>query len=141
MLLGPASGASDQRLGVGGDGLVGEPSFNVFGQVSRGGVAGLGLQSHGLQADGFEGRVEPRGPVARSGESPFFHPSEDLADVRADERRAGGQDRVERGAEAVNIAGWAEEIQASHRLLGAHVAGRSNERAGNGFGGAASHRR
>ena len=49
------------------------------------------------------------------------------------EGRPTGQQAVERGAEAVNVAGRPDLPDSARRLLGAHVMGRADHRPGHGL--------
>ena len=142
VLPGPAAGPAGEGLGVGGDRLVGEPAVEVVGQGSGRGVAVLGLQGHRLEADRFQGRVEPGGEGSRGrGNSPAWTLRRSSPRVLAGERGAAGQEVVEGGAQAVDVAGRAEQVEPAGGLLGAHVGGRADDRAGLGLGRAARPRR
>ena len=60
------------------------------------------------------------------------NPKTDLA--RNPHLSLAGQEAVERGAEAIDIAGWTQGLEVALRLLGAHVGGRPQHTAGQRLG-------
>ncbi len=53
-----------------------------------------------------------------------------LCEVLATERRSAGEEVVEGGAEAEDVACWAKLVEVAAGLFGAHVTGRADRRAG-----------
>ena len=138
----PAACAGGRGLAVGKNGLVGQPVLDVAGQRSGRAVAVVGLEGHRLAADrverGGERWVDPAGREVFAA----LGLAEDRAEVDLiEERRLGGEQAIERGPQAVDVAGNAKEIEASGGLLGAHVLRRADGRAGQGLGRAAGGRR
>ena len=84
--------------------LVGHPALDVLDQLPGRGVAVGGLERHRLQADRLERTVDRRFDLPRSRELAALHGSKHRADVVALDRWLSGQQTVQRGAQAENVA-------------------------------------
>ena len=95
------------------------------------GRAVVGVHRQVTQADGVELRrdVLARCSLARRLRVAAPHLGEHLVDLLACKRRAPREDVVEHRAEAVDVALWPHQVLQAHRLLGAHVVGRPDDRA------------
>ena len=114
---GPSDDPGRQGVGVGFDGLVAEPSVDVFGQGQGRRVSAGGLGRHRLDADRLQGPGDfpvdlPRLPV---------EPGGDLARVAVGERGLAGQEVIERGPQAEDVGRRADLVDLAGGLLGAHV--------------------
>ena len=110
----PPSGPSRPRLAVGRDRLVGHPALDVLGQGPAGAIPVLGPQGHGLEADRLQRPVD-RGSRARGGgKSPRWTRGDHL-DRIARERRFSGQEVIEGGPQAVDVAARTQVFQVALR--------------------------
>ena len=129
------------RLAPAGYWLVGHPPLHIFGQGPRVRVAVLGLQRHRLQAGCLERPVDPRVNLPGRPELAPLHRPEHRADVVPLERRPAGQQAVERGPQAVNVAPRSQLLEVAAGLLGAHVSRRAQRAARQRLGAAAGRAR
>ena len=132
----PARESTPPGLPPGGDRLVGHPVFQVQGQLPGGRVSVVGVGGHRLQADGLQLGRGPRVDGPGRGDVGLPDAPEDLGGGPLD-RGTAGQDRVEGGPQAVDVAGGGEQFEPAVGLLGAHVGGGPDDRAGLGVAGAA----
>ncbi len=104
----PAPRFHRPRLRPGADRLVGQPVLDVVGQGARRVVAPVLLQSHGLQAHGFQGSRHLR--VRQPGTEKFtpLHFVQHDRRVRVGEGRPAGQQAIQGRSEAVDVAGGTE---------------------------------
>ena len=94
----PSACPFGDRFRVGRDRLFRRPTFKVVREHPRGRVPLVRLQSHGLQADGFQCRVNRRVADARPWEFPGLYSTHDLDELPFEGRLA-GQNAIERRAE------------------------------------------
>lgn len=117
----PAFRAEEPRFAVSEDWLIGEPSFDFIGEEQRRGVALGGSVGHGFATNGVEGfgdfRANVMGEAYVSGGG-FF---DDIEGAGALDGGFAGQELKEGSAQAVDVGGRCEFIDAAGGLFGAHV--------------------
>lgn len=116
----PAVEGAGPGFGVGVDRLIGQPAFDVVGEVACGGVACGLVEGHGLADDGVERRVDGGVELARRRETAGLHIAEEGEELGALERRLADEQGVKRCAEAVDVGAWAEggEVAAIEQVIG-----------------------
>ncbi len=125
----PPPGPLDHWFGPGQDRLVGHPPLDVLGQRSYRGVAIRRLERHRLEADRLECRRNRTVHLTRGGKRPVPDPFQERDGVLAFEGSPIGQEDIQRGAQAVEIAAAIQVLQVPRRLLRAHVLRRAQRRA------------
>ena len=136
----PSPGPPRPGLAPGGDRLVGRPSIHVVGQRPGRRIAVLRPQRHRLQADRLQRRVDRGVELPRRREVALADGA-DRAQVVCLDRRLAREQAIERRAQAIHVGPRADPLEVAGRLLGAHVGGRPQRRAGERLGRAAGRRR
>ena len=109
--------AGDERFGGGRHRLVGQPMLQVIGQVARRGVAICPAAGPSPSGRSLRGPAESLRLISRGrGKLPAATRSSVSPHIRADERRAAGEQHVERRAEAVHIARGPDIASGARRL-------------------------
>ena len=115
---------------AGADRLAVEEAAQVVGQRLGALVAVGRVFFQALQADGFQVAIDVRVEQARRGRVALQHLHHGVHRRLGLEGRPAGQALVEDGAEAVNVGGGAQLLDAPGGLLGGHVARRAEDGAG-----------
>ena len=126
----PAAGTGQQWFAEGADWFVGQPRFQVVGQMSGGRVSVLRTPSHGFLTDRLQ---RERGVwVDRAGrwDVTAADPLQDVRNLQALQWRLTGQDFIQRCPQAVDVRGRAKQIEFAFRLLRTHVSGSADRTAG-----------
>src|SRR5262249_7404587 len=110
-----------ERLLIAGKWLVREPALHLGGKLSRRRVTVLGLEGHRLEDDRLQLRRYGRADLTRRKELSLADFADQYLNLAALERGFAGEKVVERGAQAVHVAGRAEETCLPLGLLRAHV--------------------
>src|SRR5690242_5234694 len=110
MVPGPSSESLPEALTPCRDRLAGNPSLDILGQLPGRCVSRLGLRGHRLQTDHLEGPGDPRIDACGSRETAFPDAMQDFRDRASLERRSPGEQGIECGAEAKDVARRAEFI-------------------------------
>src|SRR5438067_1647736 len=118
---GPIRSNTEDGLLITGKWFIGEPAFHLSGQLSRRGVAILGLEGHCLEGDRFQLRRYGRADLTRPQELSLADLPDQHRDITVLEWSFAGEEVVERGAQAVHVTGGAEAIDLPLGLLRAHV--------------------
>ena len=121
-------------LAPGRDRLVGHPPLDVLGQRPDRRIAVLRPRRHRLEADRLQRPVDRRVNPPGRRELPLADVAEEVEHLLALERRPARQQAIERGAERVDVRPRPELLQIAGGLLGAHVRGRAERRAGQRLG-------
>ncbi len=126
----PAAGAVGPWLAIGGYRLVGEPVLDVLGQRARTCITIRWIERHRFEADRIERFGNARIDGARRSKLATLDSGQDLGGIVAGKRGFSRHERVERRAQAVDVAARPEQVESPFGLLGAHVGRRAQGRSG-----------
>ncbi len=109
---------------------VGQPGFELVGQVESRGISIPWVHCHRLQADCFERRINRTPQPPRGRENPAANSTQHVPHVAVREGVVSDQHAVENRPKAVDVARRANPVQVARGLLGAHITRRPHHRAG-----------
>ena len=141
MVPGPADHADRRWLAIGEDRLIGQPSLDFPGKFPGRVVPVSRVERHGLQDNGLQGRRHAGLDLPRRWKVAPLDPPENDDDLGIVEGRPAGQEAVERGAEAVDVAERPDRLQAALGLFRAHIGRSPDDRTRLGLAAAGGARR